>query len=133
MRKSWISFCLCTMMAVTWAAPASAEMDQKVKVFLTTTAYGTAAGAVLGLTSLVFKYRPRRVAQGASLGLYAGILFGAYVIYTHDHYLGPRPSDNENYYPDSSPGPYGNLDLPSDRRQGPDLVVAQFNLWQKSF
>ncbi len=133
MPKSWISLCMISLLALAWAQPAAAEMDQKAKVFLTTTAYGTAAGALLGITSLAFKYKPRRVAQGASLGLYAGILFGIYVIYTHDHYIGPRPSDNENYYPDSAPGPYGELDVPRDRRQNQDVVVAQFNLWQQSF
>ncbi|MBP5297356.1 MAG: hypothetical protein J6Y94_08520 [Bacteriovoracaceae bacterium] len=133
MRKSWISFCLCVVLAVMWAAPATAEIDQKTKVFLTTATYGTAAGALLGLTSLVFRNKPRRIAQGASLGLYAGLIFGAYVIYTHEHYMGPRPNDNENYYPDAAPGPYGNLDVPRDRRQNADLVLAHFNLWEKSF
>lgn len=51
-----------------------------MKEFLVTCAYGTAAGALLGLASLAFTEDPggkiNNVARGASLGLYAGIALG---------------------------------------------------------
>lgn len=54
-------------------------------IFLKSCAYGTAAGAVLGLASLAVSENPdgkmSNVARGASLGLYAGIGFGLYTIY----------------------------------------------------
>jgi len=58
-------------------------MDPKAKAFLTVSAYGAAGGALLGLASMAFGTSSRAVAQGASLGLYAGILFGTYVIVSH--------------------------------------------------
>jgi len=119
--------------AILFALPAQAAMDQKAKVFLTTTVYGTAGGALLGIASLVYENKPRRIAQGASLGLYAGILFGVYVLYTHENYIGPRPSDNENYYPNSAPGPYGHNDLPRDPRALDDVVLAKVDFWRMSF
>jgi hypothetical protein len=132
MRKfrNWFLLVASLMM---FSLPAPAAMDQKVKVFLTTSAYGTACGALLGLTSLVFDYRPRSIAQGASIGLYTGILFGIYVIYTHENYIGPRPSDNENYYPNSAPGPYGWQEGPRDPRAKNDVVLAKINFLNFSF
>jgi hypothetical protein len=54
-------------------------------IFLKSCAYGTAAGAMLGLASLATSENPSgkmsNVARGASLGLYAGIGFGLYTIY----------------------------------------------------
>lgn len=57
----------------------------QMSIFLKSAAYGTAAGAVLGLTTLAWSENPTgkmsNVARGASLGLYAGIGFGLYTIY----------------------------------------------------
>jgi hypothetical protein len=53
-------------------------------IFLKSCAYGTAAGAMLGLATLATSENPSgkmsNVARGASLGLYAGIGFGLYTI-----------------------------------------------------
>lgn len=47
--------------------------------------YGVMAGTLVGIASLAFTNQPgknlNRVARGASLGLYAGILLGLYVVY----------------------------------------------------
>ncbi len=47
--------------------------------------YGVLAGSLVGAASLAFTDRPgdhlQRIARGASLGLYTGILLGLYVIY----------------------------------------------------
>lgn len=59
-------------------------LDPKTKAFLIICGYGTVGGALLGLASMAFGQESRAIAQGASLGLYSGILFGAYVIYTHN-------------------------------------------------
>lgn len=57
--------------------------DDKSKEFLTSAAYGTLVGALVGAASLAFVDNPgddlQRVAKGASLGLYAGIALGIYV------------------------------------------------------
>lgn len=48
-------------------------------------AYGVLAGTLVGAATLAFTERPgdnlRNIARGASLGLYAGILLGLYVVY----------------------------------------------------
>jgi len=64
---------------------ARAEMDPKVKAMLTVAAYGTGAGALLGFASLAFGTKPRAIAMGASLGLYAGLIFGTYILVSHTY------------------------------------------------
>ena len=59
-----------------------ADSNEKLKVFLTSCAYGTAAGALVGVASLAFASNPTQstnnIAVGASLGLYTGIAIGLY-------------------------------------------------------
>jgi hypothetical protein len=62
---------------------------QKLKTFLMACGVGAGAGAALGVASLAFVSDPgnniQNVAKGASLGLYAGILWGYYnVVMTPD-------------------------------------------------
>ncbi len=70
------------MATLTRPLPAQAAMPAKARAVLTIIGYGTAGGALLGTASLAFGTSTRAVAQGASIGLYAGILFGAYVIFS---------------------------------------------------
>jgi hypothetical protein len=53
--------------------------------FMMSAAYGTLAGTIVGAATLAFSDKPgdnlNKVARGASLGLYAGILLGIYVAY----------------------------------------------------
>lgn len=65
------------------AAEDEGGMPPKVKAFLLVSGYGTVGGALLGFASMAFGTNSRAIAQGASLGLYAGMLFGGYVILTH--------------------------------------------------
>ena len=58
-------------------------IEPKTKAFLVMCAYGTVGGALLGFASMAFGTNSRAIAQGASLGLYAGIIFGGYVISSH--------------------------------------------------
>jgi hypothetical protein len=78
----------------------TAQAANEGKVFLTTTSYGVIAGSLTGLASLAFYQRPgqhmKNIALGASLGLYAGILMGAYLIYlVPDPYAPRRRDDSE--------------------------------------
>lgn len=62
--------------------PARAE---PMREFVMSATYGVLAGALVGAASLAFTENPgenlNRVARGASLGLYAGILLGVYIVY----------------------------------------------------
>ncbi len=57
--------------------------------------YGTVGGALLGTASMAYGNNSRAIFQGASLGLYAGLLFGAYVILTYD--TGRSRSEDEEF------------------------------------
>jgi len=65
--------------------PFEAQAASKAKVFILTSTYGVMTGTLAGLASLAFVQSPgkhgRNVAIGASVGLYAGILLGAYIVY----------------------------------------------------
>lgn len=87
-------------------------LDPKVKAFALVSGYGAAGGALLGLASMAFGEEAIAIARGASLGLYAGMLFGGYVILSH-HYKKKYP-DNEYYHDPATPyqpqqmqSPYG--------------------------
>lgn len=62
------------------AITGSSARADKMKDFLLSCAYGTAAGAAIGVASLVISDDPgskmNNIARGASLGLYGGIVFG---------------------------------------------------------
>lgn len=82
-------------------------MDPKVKTVAVMSAYGTVGGALLGLASLAFRSSPRAIPVGASLGLYAGLLFGSYIVVTHE--MRKRGMYQEdNYYPEAPATPYDN-------------------------
>ena len=65
-----------------------------MKEFVMSCTYGVLAGTLVGAASLAFTSQPgenlHRVARGASLGLYAGIALGFYVVYGVS-------DDTENY------------------------------------
>ena len=71
--------------------------------------YGTVGGALLGTASLAFGTSGRSIAKGASLGLYAGLLFGGYVVVSHamnkKKAEAPAPPQ-QDYYPDEEEGEY---------------------------
>ncbi len=81
---------------------ARAELPVKARAFASIVGYGTAGGALLGAASMAFGTSTRAVAQGASLGLYAGILFGAYVLVAHHNKRMGSYDDNSSPYKDSS-------------------------------
>ena len=99
-------------------------MSPKARAFLTVAGYGAGGGALLGLASMAFGTSPRAIAQGASLGLYAGLIFGTYVIVSHHQQSAgytdpnsPYQEEGEDFYDndDSSnpPVPGANIFVPS--------------------
>lgn len=77
-------------------------LEPKAKAFMVMATYGTVGGALLGFASMAFGGKSRSIAQGASLGLYAGIIFGAYVISSYNTKsqpsYNPEPSEPPPYY-----------------------------------
>ena len=99
-KKSFLLLSIFTLF--TYSTPAKAEMDSRVKALLIMAGYGTIGGALLGTASLAFGTSGRSVAKGASLGLYAGILFGSYVVLSHYVQKQRRlnPEQPDPYYED---------------------------------
>lgn len=80
----------------------SFAMDPKLKILAESAGYGTVAGALLGTATLAFDGEGRNIAKGASLGLYAGIIFGAYVVTSYEmKKRGWGQGKDEEYYPSS--------------------------------
>jgi len=76
--------CLALVVAILIGLP-SAHAENQQREFLMSCTYGVMAGTLVGGASLAFQPSPgsslSNVARGASIGLYAGILLGLYVIY----------------------------------------------------
>jgi hypothetical protein len=83
---------LATVLALHLASPAVAQVpnqnSQAMREFILSCSYGVMAGTLVGAATLAFSDRPgsnlNRVARGASIGLYAGILLGVFVVYGGD-------------------------------------------------
>ncbi len=103
MRKT-LSLALLLVLSFTLLKPeeARAEIPAKARAFLTITGYGAASGALLGLATMAFGNSSRAVAQGASLGLYAGLLFGTYVLVSHHQKQMGSYEDNSSPYQESN-------------------------------
>ena len=58
---------------------------EPMREFIMSCSYGVLAGTLVGAATLAFSDKPgdnlNKVARGASLGLYAGLLLGLYVVY----------------------------------------------------
>jgi hypothetical protein len=105
MRKVLIS--LLVSLVMFGNQPANA-MDSKLAVMTTMAGYGVVGGALLGTATLAFGSSSRSIAKGASLGLYAGLIFGGYVILSYEmKKRGYGGESKEDYYPDSN-SPYEN-------------------------
>jgi hypothetical protein len=114
MRKT-ICTLLVALFTLTVLRPqeAKAEIPVKAKAMITIIGYGAAGGALLGAASTAFGTSTRAIAQGASLGLYAGILFGTYVLVSHHNKRYGSYDDNSSPYQQSN-------DIYSDEYQGSD-------------
>lgn len=87
---------------------ASPKLNPKTKAFLLMTAYGTVGGFLLGSASLAFDTPGRSPFVGASLGLYAGLAFGTYVLVSH-YVEKDRKLNPQKYLDEPSSGDYGEL------------------------
>lgn len=103
MRKTFVAF-LAVLFTIYMLKPnsARAEIPVKAKAFLTIVGYGAGGGAILGAASTAFGTSTRAIAQGASLGLYAGILFGSYVLISHHNKRYGSYDDNSSPYRESN-------------------------------
>lgn len=107
MKRKIIGFIFVLLLGTFNIKDSRAEMDPKMKALGAMALYGTIGGVLLGTASLAFGTEPRSIAKGASLGLYAGLLFGGYVVVSHmmkkNRDSQPPPSD---YYPEDADAPY---------------------------
>jgi len=115
------------------------SMDSRLRVVSSMAGYGVVGGALLGTASLAFGANGRSIAKGASLGLYAGLLFGGYIVLSYEmKKRGYGIEGKGDYYPDSSSSfenRFSHLELSDDLRifkngAAPDtaLLSMQFAL-----
>ncbi len=75
-------FILPLVIALSWTSKSHASSSRE---FVMSCTYGVLAGTLVGAATLAFEDQPGdkfyKVARGASLGLYAGIALGLYVVY----------------------------------------------------
>lgn len=102
MKKIFSAFLIVLTFSLLSPEKAQAQIPVKAKAFLTIVGYGTAGGAILGAATLAFGNSTRAVAQGASLGLYAGLIFGTYVLVSHSQGRQGSYSDDSSPYKESS-------------------------------
>lgn len=100
MKKLLLSITLCFTLGFSTSTFA---MDPKLKILGTMAGYGVVGGALLGTATMAFGSGARSIAKGASIGLYAGLLFGGYVIVNYEMKKRGYGAEKEqqDYYPDS--------------------------------
>jgi hypothetical protein len=101
LRSGLFLLILALSVANTPLAHAQNKLDsasEKSRIYLLTATYGVVAGSLTGLGSLAFYDSPskhsRNIAMGASIGLYVGLLLGAYMIYSVPSSSGPQNKSN---------------------------------------
>lgn len=107
--KRLAKFFLCSLL-ISQLCGQTARADSSMREFVMSCTYGVMAGTLVGAALLAFTDQPGenlgKVARGASLGLYTGILLGFYVVYgvptegedpTLDN--GPSVQWKENFLP----------------------------------
>ena len=79
------SISMALLMALVPVQASAAESTGGSREFMLSCVYGAVAGTLVGAATLAFTDKPNqnlnRVARGASLGLYAGMILGFYVVY----------------------------------------------------
>lgn len=79
--------------------------------FLLSCTYGVLAGALVGAASLAVEDNPgdkvHRIARGASLGLYTGVLLGLYVVYVVPGQMEDSEKEELNNLQSVEPDDYG--------------------------
>lgn len=99
--------------------------------FVMSCTFGVLAGTLVGAASLAFTDKPsdslNRVARGASLGLYTGILLGLYVVYIVPGFEEPEVEEEEDPVAVVDRLPF--LVMPrfeSDKLAGADVLIKIF-------
>jgi hypothetical protein len=72
---------------------------KRAKIVVKSAIYGFGGGLVVGLASQVFKKKTKNIFMFGSLGMYAGILLGVYIISTSK---APAPYEGPDTYEDFS-------------------------------
>lgn len=107
--KRFLSLFIVLSMLMPMMASAESEplniAGKRAKLVGKAAAYGAGGGLVVGLASQVFKKKAKNIFLFGSLGLYAGILVGIYVVSTT---RGPSNYDGPDTYED-----YGDFSLRS--------------------
>ncbi len=95
---------------------------KRAKIIGKAALYGAGGGAIVGLASQVFKKKTKNIFVFTSLGLYAGILLGIYVVSTS---RGPTPYEGPDTYED-----YGDFSYlySAPRASG---LLAQESAWDE--
>ena len=94
------------LLCSTLSASSALALDGKTKALGAMALYGTAGGALLGTASMAFGTSERSIAVGASLGLYAGLIFGSYIVLTHAAKRNNWNFGDPNEYEEAPIGPY---------------------------
>ena len=86
------------------AAPSAGEESlnitgKRMRIVARSALYGFGGGLVVGLASQVFQKKSKNIFMFGSLGLYAGIFLGIYVVTTSS---GPAPYEGPDTYDDFS-------------------------------
>ena len=104
MKKIIIASVVC--FTLLFSSTSQAALDPKLKMIATMAGYGVVGGAILGTASMAFGAGGRSIAKGASLGLYAGLLFGGYILVNYEmkkRSYGQEQEEKRDYYPESGP------------------------------
>lgn len=119
------------------AAPAEAQSigTKRAKVVAKAAIFGFGGGLVVGLASQVFKKKPKNIFLFGSLGMYAGILLGLYVITTSKS---PTPYEGPDTYEDFSqlklqPVGLGTTVMAKRDRFAPSADRLELNLFRITF
>ena len=84
MKTNFFKRLILGMIAASTFVSSGAKADP-MREFILSCSYGVLAGTLVGGATLAFSDKPgdnlNKVARGASIGLYAGILLGAYIVY----------------------------------------------------
>ena len=104
MKKYFIA--LTVTFTLLFSPSSHAQVDPRLKMMATMAGYGVVGGALLGTATLAFGAGGRSIAKGASLGLYAGLIFGGYILVNYElKKRGYGQEQKGDYYPEGS-SPY---------------------------
>ncbi len=85
MKRSRLRYILVTLIMTVVLVVPHKSTAEPLREFLMSCTYGVLAGSLVGAATLAFREQPgehlKSIAVGASLGLYAGILLGSYIVY----------------------------------------------------